>query len=63
MRGGVREVRARNLHVGDGMIRFCDVDWREVLNYWDEEDIEYLLCICQEKLDRIRKARLRTTNW
>lgn len=38
-------------------MRFTDVDWREVLNSWDEADIEYLRSICDEKLEQIRWKR------
>ena len=40
-------------------MRFEDCDWREVLNNWSESDIEYLMCICQEKINELRIARLR----
>ncbi|MDH7597524.1 MAG: hypothetical protein QHG98_07305 [Methanothrix sp.] len=41
-------------------MRFTDIDWREVLNDWSEEDIEYLMEICREKLEQIWMARLRS---
>ncbi|HOK59233.1 MAG TPA: hypothetical protein PK659_10585 [Methanothrix sp.] len=38
------------------MVRFTDLDWREILNDWSEDEIEYLMAICGEKLEQIRTA-------
>ncbi|MCX8207413.1 MAG: hypothetical protein N3G75_06235 [Methanothrix sp.] len=41
------------------MIRFSDLDWREVLNDWSEYEIECLLDICEEKLSWLRYVRIK----
>jgi hypothetical protein len=38
-------------------MRVTDIDWRMMLNEWDEVDIRYLRCVCEEKLIQINTAR------
>ena len=42
------------------MIRFYDVDWRCVLNDWDESDLRYLASIIEEKLIQLDVCRCRS---
>lgn len=39
-------------------LRFTDIDWREVLNEWCDEDLYYLEGIINEKLAARNAARL-----
>lgn len=43
--------------MGDLTVRFTDIDWREVLNEWSEEDLLYLEHIISEKLHAIAHSR------
>ena len=35
-------------------MKMTDLDWRALMNGWDEADILYLRGICDEKLSQIR---------
>lgn len=43
-------------------MRFTDLDWREILNEWNETEIEYLRDICNEKLMWIHDRKLQTVS-